>query len=444
MRTSVGIVREEEPPFQQPDYEARRTAALSAENAEIVHPNQGHSPSKQSLPEPPRGEAKEDTVPEEPPRKKRRKSPAATSEDELEYLGLPKEQYKPRPSRSRSLKSPPVQPIDWSVRPEKAARRGARRGRRTESDPIPSTPDKIKQICDMGFTPSTTQRALESNGGDVNQTVEWLINNAQDELAPPATQKRKSSVKKKSAKESAKSSRATQSQDDVALQNGGVPANTSTVADEKCPGSPQTASHVPISGTLIETTKLESPVKVQVVIPRATEPSPTMGSGTDPSIKEETKENDSGFGDKAQGEPTMKNKTETSANGKSNASATTEQPKKRRGRPRKVPIEPPPVTVQTESPEEVVPDAIQSQEELRAPAIDDHVKHQSPPARDDSLPLAKPVLPATSTEVSTDKKTPEPQTKHESSTPLSKGKVSYRVGLSKRARIAPLLRVVRK
>jgi hypothetical protein len=40
--------------------------------------------------------------------------------------------------------------------------------------------------------------------------------------------------------------------------------------------------------------------------------------------------------------------------------------------------------------------------------------------------------------------TPEQTTKPSSRSPASKGKVTYRVGLSKRARIAPLLRIVKR
>jgi hypothetical protein len=116
------------------------------------------------------------------------------SEEDLAPIGVPAEQYKPRPSRSRSLKVSQEQSVDYSVRPEKANKNKRRKTTTAEAtrstvavDSI-TTPHKVRLICDMGFTPKSTGRALKQNNGDVTRTVEWLVSNGmgEDELASSA------------------------------------------------------------------------------------------------------------------------------------------------------------------------------------------------------------------------------------------------------------------
>lgn len=134
---------------------------------------------------------KQSSQPTHPPRS--RLNLATDSSDDLAF-GLPQEQYKPRPSRSRSLKTGTQDAIDYSVIPERARKVSKRR--KTAEVPssvkIPTTPQKIEQICDMGFTPTTTKNALHKNNGDVTLTVEWLVTNriGEDELFPHDTPKR--------------------------------------------------------------------------------------------------------------------------------------------------------------------------------------------------------------------------------------------------------------
>lgn len=108
------------------------------------------------------------------------------SDDDL-AIDLPKESYKPRPSRSRSLKVDSAESIDYSVRPEKA-KQASKRRKTTGAVGVTkrvTTPEKVQQICDMGFTPSTTKRALGRNDYDVTRTIEWLVTNGvgEDEIA---------------------------------------------------------------------------------------------------------------------------------------------------------------------------------------------------------------------------------------------------------------------
>jgi hypothetical protein len=122
-------------------------------------------------------------------------------DDALLALELPHEQYKPRPSRSRSLQVDSSVPIDYAAIPEKTAKMAKRRKTATvaaatrSTQPVDktATPEKIRQICDMGFTPTSTGRALKHHNGDVTQTIDWLINNGmgEDELAPRNSPKEK-------------------------------------------------------------------------------------------------------------------------------------------------------------------------------------------------------------------------------------------------------------
>ncbi|GAB7346806.1 hypothetical protein MBLNU459_g1904t1 [Dothideomycetes sp. NU459] len=74
--------------------------------------------------------------------------------DEIAAIGLPKEQYKPRPSRSRSAQI--VEDIDYSVRPEKAAR--VKRTRTTGS------PAKAEDVIQVGSKIFPERPILESPG----------------------------------------------------------------------------------------------------------------------------------------------------------------------------------------------------------------------------------------------------------------------------------------
>jgi hypothetical protein len=133
---------------------------------------------------------------------RRRKSKAAvitTFDDDLAAIGLPKEQYVPRPSRSRSLKVDVEQNINFSAKLEKAKRVSKRRKTTAAIGDanVITTPQKVQQICEMGFTPSTTAAALKRNNSDVTQTINWLVTNNinHDELAPLSPPKTKSTSK---------------------------------------------------------------------------------------------------------------------------------------------------------------------------------------------------------------------------------------------------------
>ena len=79
------------------------------------------------------------------PRKSKRKSSLVlSSDDELNVIDQAQEHYKPRPSRSRSLKLTGEDPIDYSMRPEKAAKRTRRT--RTAGD-VRNLERKASLVC---------------------------------------------------------------------------------------------------------------------------------------------------------------------------------------------------------------------------------------------------------------------------------------------------------
>ncbi|KAL9088482.1 MAG: hypothetical protein Q9165_006206 [Trypethelium subeluteriae] len=92
--------------------------------------------------------------------------------------GLPKEKYKPRPSRSRSARVEEGH-TDLSVRPERASRN--RRRKTTDADAEfaedhNDSASKLGSIVSMGFSPRRAKEALRELRGDVERAVDRLCN----------------------------------------------------------------------------------------------------------------------------------------------------------------------------------------------------------------------------------------------------------------------------
>ncbi|KAE9971466.1 hypothetical protein BLS_004426 [Venturia inaequalis] len=136
------------------------------------------------------------------------KGASSLNPDEL-AIGLPKEQYKPRPSRSRSARIVEDTSIDYSKRPETLTTSKLKR-RKTTNEISSGSPkatidaDKMAQIGSMGFTPRQTKAALEESNGNIERAVEHL-------LAQPSGDKENSPSKKpsKTRSKSTKQAKAT-------------------------------------------------------------------------------------------------------------------------------------------------------------------------------------------------------------------------------------------
>ncbi|KAF2813443.1 uncharacterized protein BDZ99DRAFT_460680 [Mytilinidion resinicola] len=125
----------------------------------------------------------DDNSPKTKPRSEKRKTIREIQQlesndfDDDGAIGLPKERYKPRPSRSRSTNVILEEPIDFSVRPEKAMKSRSKRNNTTGSigHLVLSSSEKAERICAMGFSPSNAKQALKACDNKFDQAVEWLL-----------------------------------------------------------------------------------------------------------------------------------------------------------------------------------------------------------------------------------------------------------------------------
>jgi hypothetical protein len=370
-----------------------------------------------------------------------------SSEDDLTAIGLPSEQYRPRPSRSRSLKVDTHEPVDYSVRPEKAGKLPKRRKTTTAAGSKSTlvegitTPQKVRQICDMGFAPSATERALTRNNGDVTQTVHWLIKNGtdEDELAPgntpkrqPSSRARKSFEDAESVEHEAKAFADNQETDLVKVADaGGSMADHSINEPDVAPDHSLSVTKLPTKSRQMNSS---SP---QVVIPPSKSPNvkstPKADSFSTLSKKAKRRKTTSDVPEAGEAHEVFTEPVATA--------------EKKKGRVRK-----------KTATAVVLPDALQDVAEARdeqpsevlhtiepkTPTGDEDVmdtSKQTSTNGDQALPSDPVSKKVTATATS---ETPERVVKPSTNTPVSRGKISYRVGLSKRQRIAPLLRTLKK
>jgi hypothetical protein len=370
------------------------------------------------------------------------------SGEDLAAIGLPVEQYKPRPSRSRSLKVSQDEPVDYSIRPEKANKNKRRKTTTAEAtrstvavDSI-TTPHKVRLICDMGFTPKSTGRALKQNNGDVTRTVEWLVSNGmgEDELASSNTLKRKPASNTVDAGASVTAEPILKSQSSTVSRS--VDTNASDVANVPldAPNPMKTTDDPSEAMTGINTEQLKSP-KVQVVIPSKS-PKPKASSKAVPSLTSSKK---------AKRRKTISNvpESESTLEIPTLPEATPEK-KRGRGRPKKASKAVAPTEPVHEMPQETHhgqndrADTVLRTIEPNVTTLATSILSGVHAAEDTQNQLLPSAVTSKDPPQSGPARTPEQSTKPASRSPASKGKATYRVGLSKRARIAPLLRIVKK
>ncbi|KAF2706559.1 hypothetical protein K504DRAFT_492975 [Pleomassaria siparia CBS 279.74] len=380
------------------------------------------------------------------------------SGDDFALIGIPKENYKPRPTRSRSTKSDLEHPVDYSVIPEKASKRGTRRSRTYaggENAVEQSTPQKMKQICEMGFTPETTRKALEDNQGNVSQAVNWLINNGpaaeEDELAPPRTLKSRSKSKK-----SKKDADALGQKVDPSIEGASSPQSRKRRVSFTVPEDADTgkdAGRADDSTTDAKTIERspqapssKSP-KVSVVIPSSKGPQKRTKSQ-----EHRLKANTSDTIDlpmtpsqKPKSRQTILDEPEPAIEEQATTMPTpTKETKRGRGRPRKdapVSISNIPESEEETSGERVLQEMQSNAIPTGEPSVSERqAKTTEPPVMETTRASTPPPSKVTA---ATSSRTPERSTRPAPGS-QNKGQAPYRVGLSKRARIAPLLRMVKK
>jgi hypothetical protein len=374
-------------------------------------------------------------------------NPVPNSEDDLLAIGIPMEQYKPRPSRSRSLKVSHEEPVDYSVRPEKAAKMTKRRKttsaaaatRSSAALNSLSTPQKVRQICDMGFTPTSTGHALKQNNGDVTRTVDWLITNGmgEDELAQYNTPRKKPV------------SRAIVENQSNALENPSE-MQTPTINKIEASGDMKAPTDTTLEPIVLEHASVDSHTrkeqdkspKVQVVIPSKSPKAKLSKQAADP-LNTTSKQ--------VKRRKTTLDLPEPVPIDDIHFVAEAAPGKKKRGRPKKTDTAAMPSEIVQQLPPEAPSTRQDADSDEVLQTVEAHTAHATAPILPEiqttgTVPIK--AMPSTSKPdvgppvvVS---RTPEQTSKPSSHSPASKGKVLYRVGLSKRARIAPLLRTLKK
>jgi len=129
----------------------------------------------------------EDVESSKPRKKRKREEVESDCLDEL-AIGLPKEQYNPRPSRSRSAQVA-LEPIDYSVAPERANKSKLKRAKTTVSPDGTAnslSSRKVNAVEDVGITPNRAQHAPTRSGGGLGE--------ANDNLSKRSFQKNQSRV----------------------------------------------------------------------------------------------------------------------------------------------------------------------------------------------------------------------------------------------------------
>jgi hypothetical protein len=375
------------------------------------------------------------------------------SQDDILPVDLLPEQYKPRPSRSRSQKVSTDELVDYSIRPEKAAKVKRRKtttaaaSTRSSAGELLSTPQKVEQICEMGFTPTSTGRALKQLNGDVTQTVEWLITNGmgKDELAQSTPPRRRPVSKvhgsdRTSAPGGDRKVVASKIQEITAHEERYPATDTPT-------RSPVMSTAEVNSNTIIvqpNDDHVKSP-KVQVVIPSKSPMSkPAQDKAEPANTSTKTPKRRKTTSDVPEGEANLEPSLVPEV--------TTE--KKKRGRPKKpktAAISTEAVTMAEETLEgqcNEAPMVLQTMEPgaMNAAISTQAEAHTSKDVQEQVgaslIQLANPTPPPQHALASEETSNPPP--KPSSHSPAVTGKTPYRVGLSRRVRIAPLLRIVKK
>ena len=337
-------------------------------------------------------------------------------------IGLPKEQYQPRPSRSRSgqaEKDELVVPVDFSKRPEALGK--AKKSKRRKTTALAKASPKY-----------------EEEDEEEDEEVVQLFNATKCTKSTETDSKSTVDTTKPAKIEMEETNQDTRSDCDAAKHP----------APKKQRGRPQKqANEVPeeqqpldnLDGDPIADLVEEPPMKEPPIVSK-----PKKQRGRPQKKPVDTSEEPI-FVDSEEEEP---NEDPAEGNGNSNGEAKSAA-KKQRGRPKK---SAPKVSEDLDSNHE---DPLASPKKSHKPkpsgtTSEPPILNGDHPETPQSLPDTAQKEPLTETQPkSPNKPPPVPSTPNkpkgpDKHSPLQSSKVRYRVGLSKRARIEPLLRVVRK
>jgi hypothetical protein len=430
----------------------------------------GDSDSPRSNTEPSAGSCskrKVDTVLEDlngkPVRAKKRPKADDIDEDDLN-IGLPEEHYKPRPSRSRSAQTGKGDPIDYSKRPEQLVKNNLKRRKTTmefSTNTIDmSTTQKVGAIENMGFSPNQTREALKQTSGNMDLAIDHLITQSAAKRGN-ASGKQAKHAKLKSdfigveiPFSNAGSSRK--------LVNDEVPQNASQGLIPEASTLLYTEDTSKLHHVQIESSATPATPNISPLESRFRSMSPTEVSGKKQAPFEDLlkKPSDNQPPQLRHNSAKRNAVSENDADDQSHNAPTEEVPinlpqekKRGRGRPRKV-INPPVIAQSIQEPAEITGAyRIVHGESLPAETsvLRDIAPNVAPTAPASPAGKKGAILTLTATPPDTSPPppaTPEPKKSSAKSSidhsPISKAKVPLRVGLSKRTRIAPLLRIIKK
>ena len=338
-------------------------------------------------------------------------------------IGLPMERYKPRPSRSRATKIEENPEIDYSVRPEKAAKKKSRRSRT------------------IGVELARELEVQENRGVHVLETSPPVYTGAVP-ASITETQSTKPPKKRKNSKSEP---------DELAslARTGRDVVAKGKEISVRIPKAPQV-----VVNRVTDEEKAHTEAHDDVLLPNLTESLDSVESGNGRAGERDIIAVNGTKRKRRKTSETMAVEDPVPADGISVPEPTKEK-KRGRGRPRLRPKTPVPDDPKEGLPRDGTPngDGGRSAEpESFTPAtkgpIGDHPELQ-PELAPSEAKIAKesPKISSAKDEGQMSRnETPKKQIQpaNPKHSPLSKGKVPFRVGLSKRARIAPLLKMVKK
>jgi hypothetical protein len=415
---------------------------------------------------------------------------ATEEEDELS-IDFPKEHYIPRPSRSRSRRIE-EEPIDYSVRPERAKKtRSASKKLLAVSGDTLGHDAKIGTITSMGFSVEKAEAALEKANGSVETAIELLCNgtvqspqqlNQCDVMEPPSNSLQDGVDPKRidgpvQAPEVAMD--APIEETSVAKTDVGVSADSdqspATNGSANTTSLPYNLSNINVEASTV-TSKAISRSSAQIVRKKKAKRSKTMPVRklqlSDSEAEEEEPDPlELTILKRGQGQPPPKSVLDEEL---PQSGTTCEKgqeippvPKRGRGRPKKAAVEQPiatavvepaaaeivnvndPVERGTLNAQSIDTGTVQASDQTTAetcPRETIDTPEQAAPSTPPAVHNSSDNVGSTAREEAALSSPPQkPMTGSCSGhSPLSKSKVPFRVGLSKKSRIAPLLKIVRK
>jgi hypothetical protein len=390
-----------------------------------------------------------------PSRTKKRPSEDLFDEDDL-TIGLSKEQYKPRPSRSRSTQLVGECPIDYSKRTEQLSKSNPKRRKTTtdfSNNTIDmSTSEKAGAIEDMGFSPNQTRKALKQSSGNMDLALDHLIAQSGAETEHASSKKvRRGHGSSRSdfvgvQISPPKAGSAARFISEEVRQNDSKPLIEEAILMPNTEDAPKPLSE--------EAKNLELAAPTKDSLLTSTHVGESDYAADDEPVKEPKTRQLSQSRRKSTKRKVIEDEDEDicSPSIQEEPKEIPKEKKRGRGRPRKsidphasaLPSEHDPETSGTPRifHQESLPVDTSALHEIALNVLSSTPKNSADKRNDTHAPTATP--PETSPPAATPEQKKTSMKCSSEHSPISKAKVPLRVGLSRRTRIAPLLRIIKK